>query len=142
ELVTGKKPEKIEFTQVRGFEGVREATIDFAGTPITVAVAHELRNARKLVQLVKENPGKYHACEVMACPGGCIGGAGQPYHHGDSSILVARHNAIYREDELKNLRSSNENKQLAELYKEYLGKPITGRAHELLHTHYTDTHRI
>jgi NADP-reducing hydrogenase subunit HndD len=142
ELVTGKKPEKIEFTQVRGFEGVREATIDFAGTPITVAVAHELRNARKLVQLVKENPGKYHACEVMACPGGCIGGAGQPYHHGDSSILVARHNAIYREDELKSLRSSNENKQLADLYKEYLGKPITGRAHELLHTHYTDKHRI
>ncbi|MCI2082144.1 MAG: [FeFe] hydrogenase, group A [Bacteroidales bacterium] len=142
ELVTGKKPEKVEFDEVRGFEGVRMATIDFAGTPVNVAVAHELRNARKLVEMVKS--GKYNlaACEVMACPGGCIGGAGQPFHHGDSNILIARHNAIYREDENKKCRRSNENKQLAEVYKEFLGKPLAGRAHELLHTRYFDRHRI
>lgn len=142
ELVTGKKPAKMEFNDVRGFEGVRMATIDFAGTPVNVAVAHELRNARKLVEMVKS--GKYNlaACEVMACPGGCIGGAGQPYHHGDFKVLEARHYAIYREDENKKSRMSNENAQLLEIYKEYLGTPLHGRAHELLHTHYFDRHRI
>ncbi len=138
ELYTGKKLERIDFNQLRGMEGVREATLDFNGTPIKIGIAHGLGNARKLLDDVRAGKSKYHAIEVMACPGGCIGGGGQPLHHGNSEILKARANALYTEDKKKPLRKSHENPFIIKLYEEFLGKPGSEIAHHLLHTHYFD----
>ena len=138
ELNTGKKLEKVDFMELRGLEGVREATIDFNGTPIRIGIAHGLGNARKLLNDVRSGKSKFHAIEIMACPGGCIGGGGQPLHHGNSDIIKARAAAIYREDKKKPLRKSHENPFIIKLYKEFLGKPNSEKAHQLLHTHYFD----
>ena len=138
ELQTGKTLEKVDFKQLRGMEGIRSATVDFDGLDINIGIAHGLGNARKLLDEVKAGNSKYHAIEVMACPGGCIGGGGQPLHHGDASILQARTKAIYKEDELKVIRKSHENPYILKLYDEFLGEPLSEKAHELLHTHYFD----
>jgi len=138
ELQTGKTLEKVDFKQLRGMEGIRSATVDFDGLDINIGIAHGLGNARKLLDEVKAGKSKYHAIEVMACPGGCIGGGGQPLHHGDASILQARTKAIYKEDELKVIRKSHENPYILKLYDEFLGEPLSEKAHELLHTHYFD----
>ncbi|MDD4067905.1 MAG: NADH-dependent [FeFe] hydrogenase, group A6, partial [Bacteroidales bacterium] len=95
ELFTGKKLEKVDFTELRGLEGVRSATVDFNGTPIKIGIAHGLSNARQLLDEVKKGNSGFHAIEVMACPGGCIGGAGQPFHHGNFDIIRKRQEAIY-----------------------------------------------
>jgi len=138
ELQTGKTLEKVDFKQLRGMDGIRSATVDFDGLDINIGIAHGLGNARKLLDEVKAGKSKYHAIEVMACPGGCIGGGGQPLHHGDASILQARTKAIYKEDELKVIRKSHENPYILKLYDEFLGEPLSEKAHELLHTHYFD----
>jgi NADP-reducing hydrogenase subunit HndD len=138
ELYTGKKLEKVDFTQLRGMEGVRQATIDFNGLPLNIGIAHGLGNARKLLDEVKAGKSKFHAIEIMACPGGCIGGGGQPLHHGDSSIIMARAKALYEEDANKPIRISHENPYIIQLYKEFLGEPNSEKAHHLLHTHYFD----
>lgn len=138
ELQTGKTLADVDFKQLRGFEGIRSATVDFDGTPINIGIAHGLGNARKLLESIKDGSNKFHAIEIMACPGGCIGGGGQPWHHGDSSILKARQKAIYTEDEQKTLRKSHENPYIQKLYKEFLGKPLSEKSHHLLHTHYFD----
>jgi NADP-reducing hydrogenase subunit HndD len=138
ELQTKKKLEKVDFEELRGFEGVREATIDFDGLPIRIGIAHGLGNARKLLEDIKAGKSNFHAIEIMACPGGCIGGGGQPLHHGDSSILKARQMALYEEDKNKPIRKSHENPFIVKLYKEFLGKPMSEKAHHLLHTHYFD----
>lgn len=138
EIFTGKKLEKVDFTELRGLEGVREATIDFNGTPIKIGVAHGLANARQLLDEVKKGNSGFHAIEVMACPGGCIGGAGQPYHHGNFDIIRKRQEAIYREDAGKPIRKSHENPYIQALYKEWLGEPCGELSHHLLHTHYFD----
>ncbi|RLD54802.1 MAG: NADH:ubiquinone oxidoreductase [Bacteroidetes bacterium] len=138
ELQTGKTLEKVDFKQLRGMEGIRSATVDFDGLDINIGIAHGLGNARKLLDEVKAGKSKYHAIEVMACPGGCIGGGGQPLHHGDASILKARTKAIYKEDEGKTIRKSHENPYILKLYDEFLGEPLSEKAHELLHTHYFD----
>lgn len=138
ELYTGKKLERLDFTELRGMEGVREATLDFDGTPIKIGIAHGLGNARKLLEDVRKGTSKFHAIEVMACPGGCIGGGGQPLHHGNSEIIKARATAIYAEDRKKPLRKSHENPFIVKLYEEFLGKPNSEKAHHLLHTHYFD----
>ncbi len=138
ELHTGKKLEKVDFTELRGMEGIRSATIDFNGLPINIGIAHGLGNARKLLDEVRLGKTNYHAIEIMACPGGCIGGGGQPLHHGDSSILKARTKAIYAEDTSKVIRKSHENPFIIKLYEEFLGKPMSEKAHHLLHTHYFD----
>ncbi|HBI80724.1 MAG TPA: NADH:ubiquinone oxidoreductase [Bacteroidales bacterium] len=136
ELYTGKPLPKIDFTELRGMEGIRSATIDFNGLPINIGIAHGLGNARKLLEDVRLGKATYHAIEVMACPGGCIGGGGQPLHHGNSSIIKARMEAIYREDAGKPIRKSHENPYIVKLYEEFLGKPMSEKAHHLLHTHY------
>ena len=136
ELHTGKKLDKIEFESVRGTEGLRKATVDIDGFPLKVGIAHGLGNARKLLNEIRAGHSDYHVIEIMACPGGCIGGGGQPIHHGDSSILKARTEAIYREDCGKERRKSHENPYIVKLYEEYLGKPLSEKAHALLHTHY------
>jgi NADP-reducing hydrogenase subunit HndD len=138
EIYTGKKLAKIDFTELRGMEGVRSATIDFDGLPLNIGIAHGLGNARKLLNDVRDGKSQFHAIEVMACPGGCIGGGGQPLHHGDSEILKARAAALYTEDKNKPLRKSHENPFIIKLYEEFLGKPNSEKAHHLLHTHYFD----
>jgi len=125
EVFTGKKLDKIDFHELRGLEGVRSAVIDFNGIPINIGIAHGLANARKLLEEVREGKSQFHAIEVMACPGGCIGGGGQPLHHGKSGVLKARAAALYREDANK-------------LYEEFLGEPNSEKAHHLLHTSYFD----
>ena len=136
EVFTGKKLERLDFTELRGLDGIRTATIDFNGTPINIGIAHKLGNARKLLDGIRAGMYNFHAIEIMACPGGCIGGAGQPLHHGDSSVIKARFDAIYREDANKKIRKSHENPYIVQLYEEFLGKPMSEKAHHLLHTHY------
>jgi NADP-reducing hydrogenase subunit HndD len=138
ELYTGKTLDKVDFKELRGFENIRHATIDFDGLPINIGIAHGLGNARKLLEDIKEGRSHFHAIEIMACPGGCIGGGGQPYHHGDSAILKKRAAALYREDAGKAIRKSHENPFIIELYKNFLGKPLGEKSHQLLHTKYFD----
>jgi len=138
EAYAGKTLPKIEFTEVRGLEGIREATIDLNGFPLKVCVAHTLGNARRIMNKLRSGELDYHVVEVMACPGGCIGGGGQPYHHGHVEVLQARQKALYSEDEHKPIRKSHENPDILRLYEEYLGAPLSERSEELLHTHYID----
>lgn len=138
ELFTQKQLEKVDFEELRGMEGIRQATVDFNGLPINIGIAHGLGNARKLLEEIKAGKSTFHAIEIMACPGGCIGGGGQPYHHGNVEILRKRQRAIYQEDAGKPIRKSHENPYIKQLYEEYLGKPLSDKSHELLHTHYFD----
>lgn len=138
ELFTGKTLPRVDFEQLRGMEGIRSATIDVDGFALKIGIAHGLGNARKLLESIKEGKSEFHAIEIMACPGGCIGGGGQPLHHGDSKILLARAKAIYQEDAGKPIRKSHENPYIVKLYEEFLGKPMSEKAHHLLHTHYFD----
>jgi len=138
EIYTGKKLSKVDFEQLRGMEGIRSATVDFNGLNINIGIAHGLGNARKLLEDIKAGNSQYHAIEIMACPGGCIGGGGQPLHHGNSSILIARQKAIYQEDKNKPIRKSHENPSILKLYEEFLGKPLGEKSHHLLHTIYFD----
>ncbi|NOR87574.1 MAG: 2Fe-2S iron-sulfur cluster binding domain-containing protein [Bacteroidales bacterium] len=141
EIHTGKNLEKVDFMQLRGMEGIREATVDFDGLDLKIGIAHGLGNARKLLEDIRDGKSHYHAIEIMACPGGCIGGGGQPLHHGDSSILEKRAAALYREDAGKPIRKSHENPAIKELYETFLGEPMSEKSHELLHTHYFDRKR-
>lgn len=142
ELYTQKPLPKIDFEELRGLDGIRSATIDFNGTPIKIGIAHSLGNARKLIEEVKNGTSPYHAIEVMACPGGCIGGGGQPFHKGRMEVLKKRAAALYQADAEKPLRKSHENPFVKQLYKEYMGEPCGHRAHELLHTHYVDRKEV
>lgn len=138
EVHTHKPLGRIDFNELRGTEGIRSAEIDFDGTPVRIGIAHGLANARKLAEEVAAGRSPYHAIEIMACPGGCIGGGGQPYHLGDIGILKQRTASLYAEDRDKPLRKSHENPYIRLLYKEFLGEPCGKAAHELLHTHYYD----
>lgn len=138
EVHTGKTLERVDFEELRGMEGIRKATIDFDGLPINIGIAHGLGNARKLLEDIKAGKSDFHAIEIMACPGGCIGGGGQPYHHGNVEVLKKRQRAVYEEDRNKVLRKSHENPFIKKLYDEFLGEPCGHKSHELLHTHYFD----
>ena len=142
ELYTKNNLDKVDFEELRGLEGIRSATIDFNGTPVKIGIAHGLGNARKLIEEVKNGTSPYHAIEVMACPGGCIGGGGQPFHRGRMEVLRRRASALYREDANKPLRKSHENPYIQQLYSEYLGEPCGPKAHKLLHTHYIDRKEV
>ncbi|MFA9396942.1 MAG: NADH-dependent [FeFe] hydrogenase, group A6 [Clostridiaceae bacterium] len=137
EWITNKTLENVEFNDVRGMTGIKEAIVDIDGTEVKVAVAHGLGNARKLLNKIRNKEAEYHIIEIMACPGGCIGGGGQPYIHGDTDIIKKRMEAIYNEDRSKTLRKSHENPQIKKIYEEYLGEPYGEKAHKLLHTNYT-----
>ncbi|MFW6145370.1 MAG: NADH-dependent [FeFe] hydrogenase, group A6 [bacterium] len=141
ELYTGKESEKIDFEELRGFDGIRKATVNFEGQDINIGIAHGLGNARKLLEAIQKGDSEFHAIEIMACPGGCIGGGGQPLHHNDTAILKARQKAIYEEDKNKPLRKSHENPEIKKLYEEFLEKPMSEKAHKLLHTKYFDLSR-
>ena len=136
EIYTGHPLQNVNFEQVRGLNGVRRATIDLNGFELKVGIAHGLGNARHLLEDIRNGHNKYHVIEIMACPGGCIGGGGQPLHHGNSEVLYARANALYREDAGKPIRKSHDNPYIKTLYEEYLGKPLSEKSEKLLHTHY------
>ena len=138
EVFTGKTLPKIDFEELRGLEGVRSAVIDIDGIKLNIGIAHGLSNARKLLEQVKRGESTFHAIEIMACPGGCIDGGGQPLHHGNSEIIKARWKAIYEADKNMPIRKSHENPSILEIYKDFLGEPGSEKAHHLLHTHYFD----
>ena len=138
ELHTKKELPRLDFDELRGMEGIRKATIDFDGVPVNIGIAHGLGNARKLLEEIQAGKSEFHAIEIMSCPGGCIGGGGQPYHHGNAEILKKRQKAIYQEVGKKAIRKSHENPYIKKLYDEFLGKPMSEKAHHLLHTAYFD----
>jgi len=129
--------EKVDFTELRGMKGVREATITAGGMELKIGIAHGLGNARTLLENIRDGKSHYHAIEIMACPGGCVGGGGQPYHHNDISVVEKRSKGLYAEDADKAVRCSHLNTEVKALYDEYLGAPGGHKAHELLHTKYT-----
>ncbi|MBE0655084.1 MAG: iron hydrogenase small subunit [Bacteroidales bacterium] len=152
ELVTGREVpfENLNITPVRGMEGVREATVKIEGTldewkflegaELKCAVAHGLANAREVMDKVKNGEANYHFIEIMACPGGCLGGGGQPIPT-NAEIRGKRAMAIYGEDMALPIRKSHENPEVVQVYKEFLGKPNSHKSHELLHTHYVERQR-
>jgi len=136
EVLTGKELKKLDFEAVRGMEGIKQATVAVGDLPVKVAVAHGLSNAKALMEKVKAGEADYHFIEIMCCPGGCIGGGGQPVPT-NSEIRKKRAEAIYREDRGLPLRKSHENPEVQEVYREFLVKPLGEKSHHLLHTHYT-----
>ncbi len=142
EWITGEELKNVEFTALRGMEGIRSATIKIGDLDLNIGIAHGLGNARKLLEDIRDGKSKYHAIEIMACPGGCIGGGGQPYHHGDMDIIRKRQDAIYAEDRSKVRRKSHENEAVLKLYEDYLGEPYSHKAHDLLHTYYIPREKI
>lgn len=136
EVVTKETLPSLDFTAVRGLEGIKEAEVDLKGTKVKVAVANGLGNARKLMDLIKEGKADYQFIEIMCCPGGCIGGGGQPIPT-SKDILEKRIKAIYETDAGLPLRKSHENPAVKTLYEEFLKEPLGEKSHHLLHTNYT-----
>ncbi len=153
ELVTGRELpfENLHVTPVVGLDGIKEAEITIEGTvpewnflegvTAKIAVAHSLANARALIEKIRAGEASYHFIEVMTCPGGCIGGGGQPRITTDE-VRKARIKAIYAEDEGKALRKSHHNPQVAQIYEDFLGEPLGHKSHELLHTKYFEKERV
>jgi NADP-reducing hydrogenase subunit HndD len=144
EVVAGAPLPNLELEPIRGMEGVKEAALDVPNFgEVRVAVAHGLSNAAKLMDAVKEGKKQYHFIEVMACPGGCVGGGGQPLVTSaqriamDEDYQAVRRQAIYAEDRGKELRKSHESPAVKEVYEKYLNKPLSEKSHHLLHTKYT-----
>jgi NADP-reducing hydrogenase subunit HndD len=141
ELVTGKPADRLDFTEVRAVEGLRETYVAIGDRNVHVGVANGLTNAKVLLDKIIEAKEQFHVIEVMACPGGCIGGGGQPYPRPgvkvlDPDLLRRRASALYAIDSGKTLRKSYENPAIEQLYDTYLGGPGSEKAHELLHTRY------
>lgn len=145
-VVTGKNLEKLDFNDVRGMEGIKEATVDLGKTKVKVAVAHSLANARKLMEEIRAGKSDYQFIEVMACPGGCLNGGGQPivpsYVANFTDVRELRAKAIYDRDAKAGLRQSHENPVIKTLYKEFFEKPNSHKAHEILHTEYKAQNKI
>jgi iron only hydrogenase large subunit-like protein len=152
EIVTGRQLpfDNLHIAPVAGLAGVKEAAVKIEGTvrdwaflegvTVKVAVAHGLGNARLLIERMKSGEA-YHFVEVMTCPGGCIGGGGQPRVTTDE-VRLARIAAIYKEDEGKPIRKSHDNPEVTAIYKDFLSKPLGEKSHHLLHTHYTAKERV
>lgn len=144
--LTGKELDDPEITGVRGLDGIKEATYNLGGAEVRVAVAHGMKNAKVLLDEIRAGKSPYQFIEIMGCPGGCVAGGGQPYvkpcflPNEDDDILdtykAKRASALYKEDRMKKNRLSHENKQIIELYDNFLGEPNSHKAHELLHTSY------
>lgn len=153
EIVTGKPLpfENLHVKPIAGLSGVKEASVTIEetkpewsflkGVTLNVAVAHSLSNAQKVIDRIRRGEANYHFVEVMTCPGGCIGGGGQPRLTSDE-VRQKRINAIYAEDESREYRKSHENPEILKLYEEYLGKPLGEKSHHLLHTKYTEKERV
>ena len=145
EVITGETLADVEFHQVRGLEGIKEATIKVGGMDVKVAVASGLKNVAQLLDDIKAGKREYHFIEIMCCPGGCINGGGQPIQPAvvlnNTDVKALRGAALYREDAGKPIRKSHENPAIKLIYSEFLGEPNSHKAHELLHTHYTPKSR-
>ncbi len=142
EWLTGQALDTVEYTQLRGIEGLRRATVNIAGQDIHIGIASGLGNARRLLEEIRDGQSDYTAIEIMACPGGCIAGGGQPYHHNNYDIVRKRQQAIYQEDAGMPVKKSHQNEQIKALYEEFLGAPLGELSHKLLHTHYEARERI
>ncbi|MCX7919657.1 MAG: NADH-dependent [FeFe] hydrogenase, group A6 [bacterium] len=141
ELITQKNLDKVDFTVVRGFDGIKETELDIDGNKVRVAVAYGLLNAHRLLTEVEKENKSYHFIEIMACPGGCLGGGGQPIPRDTSkvmekSIYAKRAEGLYTIDRNKPIRKAHLNPQILKLYAEFLEKPLSHKSHQLLHTHY------
>lgn len=140
ETLTGEELADVDFVDVRGTEGIKEATYKVAGMDVKVAVASGLGNARKLLNMVKNGEADYHFIEIMGCPGGCVNGGGQPQQPGHvrntEDIRALRAKVLYDLDKSNPIRKSHENPAIKELYATYLGEPGSKKAHHLLHTTY------
>ena len=135
EVVVQAELAEVNFTEVRGMTGIKEATVDLNGLPVKVAVAHGLAHARRIMDDVRAGRADYAFIEVMCCPGGCIGGGGQPYGT-STAVREARIAATYAVDAAMPLRKSHQNPAVQRLYKDFLGKPLGEKSHQLLHTAY------
>jgi iron only hydrogenase large subunit-like protein len=147
EIVTGREVpfKNLNITPVRGMEGVKEASVKIEGcvddwkflegAELKVAIGHGLANANKIMKAIRDGKSSYHFVEIMGCPGGCIGGGGQPIPT-NMEIRSKRMKAIYSEDEHMVLRKSHENPEVVAIYREFLDQPNSHKSHELLHTHY------
>ena len=133
-VLTGENPEPDAFRAVRTGPGLREATYEVAGIPVRCAVVSGLGNARKLIEQLKAGRAHYDFVEVMACPGGCVGGGGQPIPPEEEELYGVRGQRLYDLDRSSAMRFSHENPQVQALYREYLGEPLGERSEELLHT--------
>ena len=140
--ITGKQPEGklLDLQPVRGYDGLREASLEINGMTVNVAVVYGTANARKMIELVKKGEKDYHFIEVMTCPGGCIGGGGQPrdFAVDANESRKSRIESLYKRDANMKLRSSHENPEIKQLYQDFYGKPLSELAEEMLHTIYTD----
>ena len=140
DVLEGKSLENIDYTDVRGTKGIKEATVTLAGKEVKVAVASGLANAKELMEKIKKGEADYHFIEIMSCPGGCVNGGGQPiksaYERNNYDIKAFRAGAIYDADKSSALRKSHENPVVKEIYETYLGEPNSHKAHEILHTKY------
>jgi iron only hydrogenase large subunit-like protein len=136
----GAKDAPLEFTEVRGLDGVKEATYDVNGTKVKVAVVNGIGNVNEVCQKVREGKADYHFIEVMTCPGGCVNGGGQPingdYNNNRADVIAKRSAVLYGGDKALKHRRSHDNASVLTVYKEYLGEPNGHEAHNLLHTHY------
>lgn len=142
ELYTGETLIDIEVNAIRGFQGIKEGKVLMDGKEIRVAVVHGLGHVYQILDMVRNEPGRFHFIEIMGCPGGCIGGGGQPYAGSnsvplDEEVLQKRAQALYGLDRERTFRRSHENPHVQKLYKEFLGRPLSSLSHKLLHTHYT-----
>ncbi len=144
EVVTGQTLGDVDFEAVRGYEGLREASMKVGELDLKVAVACGLGNARKLLESIRAGECEYHLIEIMACPGGCIGGGGQPFvdSRTEKDVLHKRIEALYAEDAGKKMRKSQDNPYIKQLYAEFLGEPYGQKSHELLHTSYTEREKL
>ena len=140
DVLEGKSLDNIDYTEVRGTKGIKEATVTLAGKEVKVAVASGLANAKELMEKIKKGEADYHFIEIMSCPGGCVNGGGQPiksaYERNNYDIKALRAGAIYDADKSATLRKSHENPIVKESYETYLGEPNSHKAHEILHTKY------
>ncbi|MBS7526974.1 [FeFe] hydrogenase, group A [Fusibacter paucivorans] len=140
DVLTGEDLENVDYTAVRGVEGIKEATVNIAGKDIKVAVAHNTKNAAIILDKIRAGEADYHFVEIMACPGGCVNGGGQPIQPASVrnviDIRAERAKALYSEDAALTVRKSHKNPEIKRLYDEYLGEPNSHKAHDLLHTHY------
>jgi NADP-reducing hydrogenase subunit HndD len=142
EWITGETLKEVDFKALRGFEGIRSATIKVGDFDLKIGIAHGLGDARKMLDMIRAGEADYHAIEIMACKGGCVGGGGQPYLHGDFSVVTKRAEGLQNIDNNKAIRKSHENPYIKELYEKHLDKPMSHKAHKLLHTKYFPKHKI
>ena len=146
EVLENKPAANVDFVDVRGTQGIKEATYEVAGIKVNVAVASGLANARKIMEDIRAGKSKYHFIEIMSCPGGCVNGGGQPiksaFVRNNQDVAGIRGTSIYESDAAMKLRKSHENPVIKVVYDEYFGEPNSHVAHETLHTSYVPRNKF